>query len=185
MTPALLSAYAEPHRRYHTLAHIQACLAELDTVPGLSARDDRLLRHALWWHDAVYDARRTDNEARSADMARHDLPPLGFSAEEVEEVARLILLTQGHSVEPGDRLGGLMVSIDLSILGAEPVIYDRYAAGVRQEYAHVSDAAFCAGRARVLHHFLEAQALFAAPEFNLRLEAQARDNLRRELATLA
>ncbi|MDQ0463945.1 putative metal-dependent HD superfamily phosphohydrolase [Caulobacter ginsengisoli] len=185
MTPNLLSAYAEPNRRYHTLAHIQACLAELDAVPGLSARDDRLLRHALWWHDAIYDARRSDNEARSAEMARRDLTALGFSAGEVEEIARLILLTRGHSVEPGDRLGALMVSIDLSILGAAPADYDRYAAGVRHEYAHVPEDAFRAGRGRVMRHFLETPILFAAPEFSARLDAPARANLARELATLS
>ena len=39
------------------------------------------------------------------------------------EVARLIRLTAGHAVEPGDRLGALLVSIDLSILGVPAVEY--------------------------------------------------------------
>ncbi len=181
MTPALLSAYAEPNRRYHTLAHIQACLAELDAVPGLSARDERLLRHALWWHDAIYDPRASDNEARSADWARAELD---LPADEVDEVARLILLTAGHQVAADDQLGALMVSIDLSVLGAPAAIYDAYSEGVRVEYAHVPDEAFRAGRARVLRHFLDAEVLFPAPQFSARLDAQARANLARELAGL-
>ena len=181
MTPALLAAYAEPHRRYHTLAHIEACLAELAAVPDLSVRDERLLRHALWWHDAIYDPRANDNEARSADWARAelDLPP-----DEAGEVARLILLTAGHRVDPGDRLGALMVSIDLSVLGARADIYDAYVAGVRYEYAHVPDDAFRAGRARVLRHFLETETLFPDLAFAARLEVRARANLARELAEL-
>lgn len=181
MTPALLAAYAEPQRHYHTLAHIEACLAELAAVPDLSARDERLLRHALWWHDAIYDPRADDNEARSADWARRDLAML---ADEVEEVVRLILLTAGHQVTPGDRLGALMVSIDLSVLGAPPDVYDCYAAGVRAEYAHAPDDAFRAGRSRVLRHFLAAQTLFPDPAFAARLDGQARANLRRELEAL-
>ena len=56
-----------------------------------------------------------------------------------EEVVRLVLLTAGHEVEPGDRNGAVLVDADLSILGAPPERYARYAADVRAEYAHVDD----------------------------------------------
>ncbi len=184
MTPALEAAYAEPHRRYHSRGHIEACLKELAAVPGLSDQDRRLLTWALWWHDAIYDPTRGDNEEASAELARRDLPALGATQEEVDEVARLVLLTKGHSVEAEDRLGALMVSIDLSVLGGEPRAYDAYAAGVRHEYAHVPEPAFRAGRARVMRHFLEAPVLYADPAFRDRLEARARANISREIAAL-
>lgn len=183
MTPALEAAYAEPHRRYHTRAHIEACLSELASVPDLDDRERRLLEWAIWWHDAVYDPRRGDNEERSAEMARRDLPALGASPGEVEEVARLILLTGGHAApEDDDRLGAVMVSIDLAVLGAEPAVYDAYAAAVRQEYAHVPEAAFRAGREAVLRRFLDARVLYPDPRFRRRLEVRARENISRELA---
>jgi len=184
VTPALEAAYAEPHRRYHTRAHIEACLAELAAVPDLSETDRRLLTWALWWHDAVYDPTRADNEAASALLARRDLPALGASPPQADEVARLILLTKGHEVDPADQLGALMVSIDLSILGAEPAVYDAYARAVRQEYAHVPDAAFRPGRRRVLQGFLDAAAIYPDPAFRARLESRARANLAREFAEL-
>ena len=184
MTPALEAAYAEPHRRYHTRAHVEACLEALAAVPALTEADRQVLTWALWWHDAVYYPVRADNEAASADLARRDLPALGATPAQVREVARLILLTKGHAVEPGDRLGALMVSIDLSILGAEPAAYDAYAAAVRAEYAHVPEPAFRAGRARVLQAFLDAPTLYADPSFRDRLETRARANLAREIAAL-
>lgn len=184
MTPALEKAYAEPHRRYHARAHIEACLAELAAVPDLDERDRRLLTWAIWWHDAVYDPTRPDNEERSAEMARRDLPALGASDADVAEVERLILLTKGHTVEQGDRLGALLVSIDLSVLGGAPATYDAYARGVREEYAHVPEAAFRAGRKAVMQRFLEAPVLFADPAFRQRLEASARANIAREIASL-
>ena len=184
MTPDLEAAYAEAHRRYHTGAHIEDCLAKLAAVADLSATDRRALEYAIWWHDAVYDPTRGDNEEASAVMARRDLPGLGAAPAMVDEVARLILLTRGHTVAAGDRLGVLMVSIDLSILGEEPAVYDAYAAAIRQEYAHVPTAAFRAGRRRVLQGFLDAPVIFPDPVFAARYEAAARANLAREVGSL-
>ena len=182
MTPALETAYAEPHRRYHTRAHIEHCLADLARVHELTPGERRRLEYAIWWHDAVYDPTRSDNEAASAEMARRDLAALGEPPAMVDEVARLILLTAGHAVEPDDRLGALLVSIDLAVLGAAPADYDAYAAAIRQEYAHVPDARFRAGRGRVLRGFLDAPAIFPDAAFRARLEAGARGNIARELA---
>ncbi|WP_454760388.1 HD domain-containing protein [Caulobacter segnis] len=185
MTPSLRAAYADPRRRYHSLAHIEDCLARLAAVTDLSERHRSLLTAALWWHDAVYDPTRSDNEALSAEMAGRDLPTLGYAPEDVAEVERLILLTQGHQVPAGDPLGALMVSIDLSILGAEAQAYDAYAHAIREEYAHVPEEAYRLGRARVLQYFLDAPTLFPDPDFAARFDAAARGNLAREIASLS
>jgi len=184
MTPDLEARYREPHRRYHTLEHVADCLAQLSEAEGLSADERHVLELAIRWHDAIYDPTRTDNEERSADLARRDLAALGEPDPVIDEVARLILLTKGHTVGPGDRLGAILVSIDLSILGREPAAYDRYAAQVREEYAFVPDDAFRAGRAAVLRKFLDAPVIYADPAFVDRYEAPARENLARELRSL-
>jgi predicted metal-dependent HD superfamily phosphohydrolase len=185
VTPALEAAYAEPHRRYHTRRHIEQCLELLESWPDLSASDRRLLTWAIWWHDAIYDAHASDNEAKSADMAREDLPALGATPGEVEEVERLILLTAGHAVAEGDRLGAVLVSIDLAILGSAPIDYDTYAQQVREEYAFVPDEFWRPGRGRVLQHFMDAPVIYADPRFRAEREATARANLARELASLS
>lgn len=184
MTPELERAYGEPHRRYHTRRHIEQCLALLDQVPDLTDGERQILSYAIWWHDAVYDATASDNEARSAEMARRDLRDLDVGIHARDEVARLILLTAGHAVEPGDRLGEILVSVDLAILGAPQADYDDYARAVRAEYAHVPDDLWRTGRARVLQRFLDAPVIFPDPAFAQRLETQARANLTRELASL-
>lgn len=184
MTPELEAAYAEPHRRYHTRAHIEDCLKLLDAVGDLSDRDRRLLTWAIWWHDAVYDPTRLDNEAKSAERAEHDLAGQGADASERAEVVRLILTTAGHTVEPGDRLGAILVSIDLSILGRDPETYDRYAAQIRQEYAFVPEDLYRTGRAAVLNKFLQAVVIYPDAGFAARFEAQARANLTREIDSL-
>ncbi|HYE41795.1 MAG TPA: phosphohydrolase [Caulobacteraceae bacterium] len=185
MTPALRAAYAEPHRRYHTLEHVHDCLRLLDGVAGLAEADQRVLQYAIWWHDGVYDTTRSDNEEASAILAERDLAGLGEPPGVRAEVARLIRLTKGHTVEPGDRLGALLVSIDLSILGREPIAYERYAAQIRDEYGWVPADAYHAGRAEVLRRFLEAPAIYPDEAFRERYEARARANIARELARLA
>jgi predicted metal-dependent HD superfamily phosphohydrolase len=87
-------------------------------------------------------------------------------------------------VQAGDALGARLVSIDLSILGADPDRYDAYAAAIREEYAHVPEPLYRAGRAAILGRFLESEALFADPVWAGRYETQARSNLAREIAAL-
>nr|QQZ48661.1 hypothetical protein JKL49_14175 [Phenylobacterium glaciei] len=80
MTPDLEAAYAQPHRRYHTRTHIEQCLALLDQVPDLMDSERQVLTYAIWWHDAVYDPTASDNEAKSAEMAKRDLRDFDVSS---------------------------------------------------------------------------------------------------------
>lgn len=184
MTPELEAAYGEPHRRYHTRRHVEQCLDLLAARDDLGEDARRLLTWAIWWHDAVYDPQASDSEARSAELARRDLPALGATPAETAEVARLVALTAGHETAPGDRLGAILVSIDLAILGAPPADYDAYAQQVRAEYGHVPEPLWRQGRARVLQRFLDAPVIYPDPELRRAREAQARTNLQRELASL-
>src|SRR5687768_6653671 len=60
--------YTESHRHYHNVQHIEECLAEF--APASSqATHPLVLEFAIWFHDAVYDPRRSDNEEESATLA--------------------------------------------------------------------------------------------------------------------
>lgn len=148
------------------------------------ALDPDAVRLAAWYHDAIYDPRRMDNEEASALLAEAQLPGLGVTSARVAEVGRLIRLTATHDPAPGDRNGALLTDADLAILGAEPAGYRAYAWAVRAEYAHVPDAAFTAGRAGVLESLLALPRLFHTSALHDRLEDRARQNLTAELDTL-
>ncbi|WCN81116.1 HD domain-containing protein [Micromonospora sp. LH3U1] len=181
----LLARWREPHRHYHTVAHLTAVLDVVDQHAGLTDRAD-VVRLAAWWHDAVYDPRADGdaNERDSAALAESVLTGLGVPVSTAAEVHRLVLLTAGHAVAPGDRDGALLCDADLAVLAAPPATYERYAAAIRREYAHVPEPAFRAGRAAVLTGLLALPALFRLPQLHGRWEEPARDNVRRELATL-
>ncbi|MBR0830720.1 phosphohydrolase [Bradyrhizobium manausense] len=176
----LSAAYAAPGRHYHNLAHIEDCLAALAQVEGLSAVERDILTEAIWWHDVVYDPTRSDNEELSAQLAEQHV-----RADLRAEVARLIRLTRTHEVLADDRLGAILISIDLSILGAEAARYDAYAAAIRQEFIHVGDADYRAGRAGVLRRFAARSVIYPDAAFAARYDRRARDNLARELAALS
>jgi predicted metal-dependent HD superfamily phosphohydrolase len=173
------AAYAAPGRHYHNLAHVEDCLDKLASVPDLSEAERAVLTEAIWWHDVVYDPTRSDNEELSAQLAEQHV-----ASAMREEVGRLIRLTRSHQVEAGDRLGAILISIDLSILGTERERYDAYSAAIRKEFAHVPEADYRAGRAEVLRRFAARSVMFPDPAFAFKYEQAARENIARELALL-
>lgn len=179
---ALVDAYQHPPRAYHNLDHIRACLEELDTVRG-SCNEPNAVEAAIWFHDAIYDARRSDNEQQSAQLARRVLSNCGMSAAFCDRVERLILATR-HDRPPGTPDEALIIDIDLSILGQPPHIFDAYERAIREEYAFVSEPDFRAGRSKVLQRFLDCKQIYSTEGFRARYEAAARANLERSLRRL-
>ena len=137
---------------------------------------------AAWFHDAVYDGER-DAEERSAAWAEHALRGLVPDAE-VEEVVRLVRLTELHRPDDGDAAGCALVDADLAILAADPDRYAHYVAQVRTEYAHLDDETFRAGRRHVLADLAAKPRLFHTRHARDHWEAAARANLERELTAL-
>lgn len=162
----------EPQRHYHTLAHIEAMLANL---PQSDAT--REMAAAIWLHDIVYDPKASDNEEMSAFVAEQDLAGSGIS---IPIVVGLILGTKRH--ESGSAQQNLLNDLDLGILGAPPPTYARYAHQIRMEYAHVPTPQYHAGRAAVLTAFDQKQ-IFQTERF-AHLEEQAHKNLRAEITRL-
>jgi predicted metal-dependent HD superfamily phosphohydrolase len=177
----LLDRWGEEHRRYHGRTHLLAVLEALDLLCD-PADPPRTVRLAAWFHDAVYRGAAGQDEEDSARLAEERLAHAGLPAAEIEEVARLVRLTSDHRPEPGDDDGALLCDADLSVLGGEPEPYARYVAAVREDYAHIGDADFAAGRAAVVRRLLDLDPLFHSERAQeLWLDA-ARRNLRGELA---
>jgi predicted metal-dependent HD superfamily phosphohydrolase len=179
----LIQRWSEPHRHYHTRDHLEVVLAVVDEQATFAADTDAV-RLAAWYHDAIYDPNRVDNEEASALLAEAALPTLGVPPARVAEVARLVRLTASHDPAPGDRNGELLTDADLCVLAGGPEAYQTYTAGVRREYAYIPDPLFATGRAAVLSNLLSLPHLFHVPALRERWEDVARANLARELQVL-
>ena len=185
----LLRRWDEPHRAYHTRTHLLATLGALATLLTHEPAPPRTvdvgaLELAVWFHDAVYDGRPGDDEEASAVLAERVLPGLGQRPERVAEVARLVRLTARHDPAPDDVAGRLLCDADLAILAALAPDYAAYTAAVRQEYAHVPDDAFRAGRAAVLRELVAHGPLYRTAAGRRLWQGPALTNVRAELARL-
>lgn len=183
LTHNLAARYAEPHRHYHTLAHVQALLRHLDTHRAL-VRQPAHVEAAIWYHDVVYDTHRSDNEICSADVVRFELMSIGWLGVDVERVAGMVEATQHHRAADGDTDTQLFLDLDLSVLGAAPPVYDTYRDAIRAEFDWVPEAAYRAGRAKVLRSFLDRPAIYRTPALAALWEVTARANVQRELVAL-
>ena len=177
---ALLAAYADPARGYHDTTHLTEVLDRLDELSAAGVGFDATVAAlAAWFHDAVYDGER-DAEERSAVWAEEALAGTPYA----DEVARLVRLTETHDPAADDQAGRALCDADLAILASGAERYDDYIAGVRRDYAHISDADFKSGRVAVLHDLAGREQLFHTAYGREQWEPAARANLARELAGL-
>lgn len=193
----LLTRWSEPHRRYHDERHLEDVLLALDhlAVRGATVAPETLL--AAWFHDAVYTGAQADgvtDEEASARLAEADLRRVGADAGLVATIAAFVRATDpalvrdaGATRETRPSTGNALAQLldaDISIFAAGEARYRAYAAAVRAEYAHVSDAAFRAGRAEILQRYLDRPHLYRTGAARELWETRARTNVRAEIVQL-
>ncbi|WP_028008709.1 HD domain-containing protein [Solimonas flava] len=178
----LVACYSEPHRHYHTVQHLTECLALLEAVEDQADRPAEVAI-ALWFHDAVYQPKRHDNEQKSADWASRSILAAGIDHSVADRIHGLILATRHNAAATG-RDAQVLVDIDLAILGASPERFAEYEAQVRKEYAWAIGPLYRRGRRKVLEEFMARPTIYSTESFRSTREAQARINISRSLAAL-
>ena len=204
LLPALLARYSEPHRKYHTLEHLDACRRNFALVRDQATHPSEV-ELALWFHDAIYEIpargnerragpppgelapqleqRSCPNERQSADWASDALLGAGAAPEVAQRVHALVMVTC-HDRRPHTGDEALLLDVDLAILGAPPVVFGVYEAQIAAEYSSVPEPVRRSRRQRILQGFLDRERIFHSEYFRDRLEAQARTNLARSIAAL-
>jgi predicted metal-dependent HD superfamily phosphohydrolase len=178
----LVACWSEKHRHYHTLQHLRECFEHL-----VAARPDMQrpaeVAMALWFHDAIYEPARDDNEKRSADWAGETLLRAGVPEAAAQRVYDMVMATLGHAPQ-ADSDAQLLVDIDLSIFGADAARFDESNEQIHREYAHVPEDQWRVGRKRVLRGFLDRPRLYCTDRFHGLLGERAKQNITRALALL-
>jgi predicted metal-dependent HD superfamily phosphohydrolase len=168
----LFERHSEPHRRYHTLAHVRDVLLFVEGDASAAA---------AWFHDAIYDPAAKDNEEASAKLAVNALRELRFSVPTIDLVARMIRATAKHEANGLPQQALLFLDADLAILGSDRQRYGAYVNAVRDESLSLTDTAFRRGRRALLERLLLRPRIYFTDAMRDRFEAQARANAKWEL----
>jgi predicted metal-dependent HD superfamily phosphohydrolase len=178
----IMKHYSAPQRYYHSVLHLILCLEEFEQAAHL-IENPEIVKLALFYHDAIYDFRKSNNEEKSAELADNELFKLGVPAQERKMISNLILVTK-HTSMPKEVSQKLIMDVDLAILGSPDKVYEMYQHAVRQEYAWLDDTTFKQGRSKLLQSFLNRPSIYQTAFFKEKYELQARQNLQNELALM-
>lgn len=177
----LTERHGEPHRHYHTADHVEAVIGHLHELGAASP----VGLMAAFFHDAIYDPTQSDNEARSAELAGQALAAYQVSVP-VQAVQAIIAATADHRIGPeAPAETASFLDADMAILAAPASSYDHYVSAVRQEYSHLGDGDFRAGRRAFVAELLARDHIFVTAAGRDRYEEPARTNLTRELGSPA
>ena len=173
----LLDGYREPQRHYHTLAHIEQCLGMFDQCKSLASEPDAL-ELAVWFHDAIFEPGKPDNEKRSAQLYLQ--LSKGVHDEKTRSlVDRLIMATLHDGSSMTDSDAKYMVDIDLSSFGLSWEEFLQDSQNLRRESAALSDAEYYRRKTDFQNWLLAKERFYQSDYFAERLETRARANLAR------
>jgi predicted metal-dependent HD superfamily phosphohydrolase len=180
--------YGQPHRHYHTLAHVEDCLREADAFQAaepvfLSAEMWHAVELALWFHDVIHQPRADDNEERSADVFEAIASAALVRPTFIATVRRLILATKIDTPSPTAE-EQVIIDCDLSSLGYAPAVFRRSGVAIRKEYDFVPDGDFAESRRETFLRLSQRPGIFRTDFMRHRYERQARANLAAALERL-
>ena len=194
----IIAPYTEPHRAYHDLTHIEACLNIFNELALKTIRTDttlnidecynilHTLELAIWFHDIVYDPQASNNEERSVDALKQFCKDFEINKNIMNDAEGLIMMTKSHNESMMVHYK-LMNDVDLSILGESPKAFWAYEHGIRKEYSFVPDDVYRVERCKIMKHFADKEKhgkLFQTELFYEKFNNQARENLRHLIAYL-
>lgn len=174
--------YSEKGRHYHNLLHLENMFRELDAVK-MNISDFTALSFSVFYHDVIYDATSKANEEKSAAKAEKRLAELHVNKNKISVISEQILATKSHQRSDQEDTNYLL-DADLSVLGKDFKTYLEYTQNIRKEYSIYPDFLYKPGRKKVLKHFLELESIFKTEYFKEKYEAQAKENIAKELQLL-
>lgn len=178
----LLTHYTDNSRHYHTIQHLDHMYFEL-----LEVKDDitdwQTVLFSLFYHDVIYNVKRSDNELKSADLAAERIKMLGMTDENIAKCKAMIIVSKEHQVSEEVNVN-YFLDADLSILGSSWEKYKEYSEAIRKEYHLYPDFLYKPGRRKVLKHLLSMEKIFKTEHFHDKYELQAKKNLQAELNEL-
>jgi len=176
--------YSQQNRHYHNLQHISYML-QLASADTEAVVDMDTVQFAIWYHDIIYNATKSNNELKSAKFAQKQLKTLQIDQKKIENCATLIISTKKHEIlNTENEDNAYLLDWDLAILGTPWESYLTYTQNIRKEYSMFPDFMYKKGRKKVLQHFLERSRIYYTKKYCDLWEIVARKNIQKELTLL-
>lgn len=175
----LEQAYSAKGRYYHNLDHLTFMLKNA-VLRKSEIGDFDTMAFSIFYHDVVYNPKKSNNEAKSAELMGKRLSATSFPSGKIKKCFDQILATKEHSSEM-DEDTCFLLDLDLLILGESLETYKTYTSNIRKEYAMYPDFMYKPARKKVLKHFLDMPKIFKTELFFKTHEMPARENLKWEL----
>ncbi len=176
----LYSLYNQPNRYYHNLVHIWNFVKLFDQYKE-KILQPLLFELAIWYHDAIYEAKKKDNELQSANLVQ-ELFKNTLHEQQLNYVNDLIMSTEGHFPKTEQMDVYRFLDFDLAILATDYKTYQKYSEAIWQEYKTAyPKLLYKIGRKKVLKNFLSREKLYFSEEFFEKFEKKARQNIQLEL----
>jgi len=175
----VIDRYNEPHRFYHNIKHLIHVLEQFDFAVehiGVSQNTAAIIEMAIWYHDAVYNPDKNDNEFQSAELFAEHAQAMDINVNIINDVKRIILVTENHHLASSlDE--EIMSDCDLSPLGFTKEGFDKSDKDIRKEYPNTP----AIERKKALEKFLKHNGIFKTTIFKKAYESQALENIKEKI----
>lgn len=129
----ILSKYDEPYRFYHTKQHIFSIIDYINNIDGLSEKQLDILCICAYFHDVVYNPKKSNNEEKSVLVLNtYDSIP-----DDIKKQCYRIIMDTSSSIEPSDELSKLFWLADRNIFFKNLTELIEYENNIFKEYQHV------------------------------------------------
>ncbi len=175
--------YSSEKRHYHNLSHIAELLQFFSEYEEKIIEKDVVL-YAIFYHDAIYNVKKKNNEEKSAKLARQRMSQLNIHPGTIQLVYDFIIATKSHETDYNNQDLDYFLDFDMAILGKNWDDYLSYTKQIRKEYSIYPNILFRKGRKEALKSFLQIERIYKTDAFFNKFEERARKNIRKEIKEL-
>ena len=176
----LHARYNLAYKFYHTEEHIDEGLVDFKEIKSsLEFPDETEL--AWIFHDAIYKPKKSNNEAKSAELLVKVCGYGKISTEFSERASRRVIVTD-HKTPPISFDELAMVDLDLAIFGKPEERFNQYEEAIRKEYFYAPNSLYRQKRAEILTFFKNKP--YNLSYFQEKYESQKQKNLERAIQQL-
>lgn len=171
--------YNNENRYFYNLTHVTHQLKLLEQYHYL-IKNEEVVFFAIWFRHISNDTWRTNNEERSAYVARLKLTEAHVPNAIIQKVVQYISGCKNYTA-PLEDDEAVFQDLDLAVFGMDSSVYEIYSDQLRKEWRRLPSFILNRRRKDFLYLLLERDNIYNTEKFQATYELQARRNMKFEL----